>query len=93
MSLPTTDGWVVEAREAPAALAEGYEAPRYPMTAEQVAAEYTALSEQRPEEPTSLRTDPVRDPFLVPVLEKLDQASLKQLSAILGAWPILPTDA
>jgi len=25
----TDDGWVVEAREAPAALAEGFEAPRY----------------------------------------------------------------
>lgn len=31
---------------------------------------------------------PYRDPFLVPVLEKLDQASLEKLSRILGGWPV-----
>lgn len=32
------------------------------------------------------------DPFLVPVLEKLDQASLETLSRILGGWPISSDD-
>jgi hypothetical protein len=35
---------------------------------------------------------PYRDPFLVPILEKLDQASLHQLSALMGGWPIVPSD-
>lgn len=35
---------------------------------------------------------PYRDPFLVPVLEKLDQASLETLSRILGGWPVNPDD-
>lgn len=34
--------------------------------------------------------EPNRDPFLVPVIEKLDQASLDVLSRILGGWPVGP---
>jgi hypothetical protein len=38
-------------------------------------------------------SEPLRnDPFLVPVLEKLDQASLETLSRILGGWPISSDD-
>jgi hypothetical protein len=34
------------------------------------------------------RANPYRDPFLVPVLEKLAQSDLETLSRILGGWPI-----
>jgi hypothetical protein len=36
----------------------------------------------------TFRAKPYRDPFLVPVLEKLAQADLDTLSRILGGWPI-----
>lgn len=45
-----------------------------------------------PELAEDYEAEPYRDPFLVPVLEKLDHASLKQLAALMGAWPIVPAD-
>lgn len=39
-----------------------------------------------------MATTPESDPFLVPVLEKLDTASLEALSQLLGGWPTPETD-
>lgn len=33
-----------------------------------------------------------RDPFLVPVLEKLNAADRDKLVALMGGWPIVPSD-
>lgn len=40
-----------------------------------------------PELEPDYRAEPYRDPFLVPVLEKLDQASLETLNRLMGGWP------
>jgi hypothetical protein len=76
MSLPTTtDGWVVEPKEAPAALSEDFRPE--PFTPEQVAAEYTAASEQRPEEPEPTSLHAGRD--WVSLAEKLDAGGMALL--------------
>lgn len=39
-----------------------------------------------------VRTPELRDPFLVPVLEKLSMADRDKLVALMGGWPIVPSD-
>lgn len=45
-----------------------------------------------PELEPTYRAEPYRDPFLTPILEKLDQADRDKLVALMGGWPIIPSD-
>lgn len=46
--------------------------------------------------PAELETDyqaaPYRDPFMTPILERLSNADRDALSALMGGWPIVPSD-
>ncbi len=46
-----------------------------------------------PEELTdTYQAAPYRDPFMVPILEKLNTADRDALVALMGGWPIIPND-
>lgn len=43
-----------------------------------------------PELEPEYRAEPYRDPFMVPVLEKLDAATRDDLLRLLGGYPVAP---
>lgn len=45
-----------------------------------------------PELAEDFTATPYRDPFMVPILEKLSAADRDTLAALMGAWPIVPSD-